>query len=63
MYALLLETDNIEARWEELGEDSGIEDIVADELLPWRADKESPAFFRGARKAAGIQVYYKHEKT
>jgi enterochelin esterase family protein len=35
MYALLLETDNIKARWEELGEDSGIEDVVADELLPW----------------------------
>jgi enterochelin esterase family protein len=35
LYALLVETDNIAARWGELSEDSGVENFVADELLPW----------------------------
>jgi enterochelin esterase family protein len=35
IYALLVETDDIAARWEELSEDSGVEGFVADELLSW----------------------------
>jgi enterochelin esterase family protein len=35
LYALLVETDDIAARWGELSEDSGVEDFVADNLLPW----------------------------
>ncbi|MDR1184352.1 MAG: enterochelin esterase [Coriobacteriales bacterium] len=35
LYALLVETDDIAARWGELSEDSGVEGFVADELLSW----------------------------
>jgi enterochelin esterase family protein len=35
MYVLLVETGDVASRWEKLGEDSGIEDFVADGLLAW----------------------------
>jgi enterochelin esterase family protein len=33
--ALLVETDNIDQRWQELNEDSGIEEFIAGDLLTW----------------------------
>jgi enterochelin esterase family protein len=35
LYALLVETDNIAARWDALSEESGVEGFVADNLLVW----------------------------
>jgi enterochelin esterase family protein len=35
IYAFMVETDNIAERWQELSEDSGIDDFVAGDLLDW----------------------------
>jgi enterochelin esterase family protein len=35
MYALLIESSDIQARWDELRDGAGIEYFIADELLPW----------------------------
>jgi enterochelin esterase family protein len=39
MYALLVETDDIASRWDELNTDSKVEDFVADKLLTWARER------------------------
>jgi enterochelin esterase family protein len=39
LYAFLVETDNIEKRWQELNEDSGVEAFIAEDLLTWARER------------------------
>jgi enterochelin esterase family protein len=39
LYALLIETDNINERWRELDEGSGIDDFVVGDLLAWARER------------------------
>jgi enterochelin esterase family protein len=39
LYALLIDTSDIAARWQELSEGSGMENFVIEQLLPWARER------------------------